>query len=547
MLVPRRILAEWVGVFMEESNILWGELIGGTLIVGCSIALVSSLWRTLEEIELFPFLILSAVTSALFSAGFYTLHHWKLESTSRGLLLIGTLLVPLDFLVLAGLTPADGAGLLYYAAGGAALAALGWLLYRSSHILIQAPLDVPVPSALLVTLAMLTSAGAQLLAPGWLERAEGRHAFLYLLSLVPALAQVGALAWILRGLHGVETWSVGRLVGLLIALGSVTFACRVTLGFPLGFPLGFIGPIAEVLPVLSPALTLVGVPLLLAGVLTYQKIAAATDSGDDSGGLWRTVGTALALTGLFVMFGGFVVAIENPVHRWVSGAINVVVLLAAAWILRVPVLHVPAQVYLAVLIVVGGAFDAEAMIRTPTAALRLTGLLALQALIAEWMIFRHRPVDARWYAVGGAVSTALALLLTFPFAWDHAGTTASVFGVAAFTWYAANLRWRFGEITYGCSLVLAAALFFACRYAFEFSFAEQVLWSLLTHATICLVANVASRWSPRPWLQDCFCIPLGFASLFATFFVAGVIGFEQVHGTLSWTMSAIATGWRRCG
>ena len=53
---------------------------------------------------------LAAITSALFGAGFYTLHHWKLESTSRGLLLIGTLLVPLNFLVLAGLTRGFEAG-----------------------------------------------------------------------------------------------------------------------------------------------------------------------------------------------------------------------------------------------------------------------------------------------------------------------------------------------------------------------------------------------------------------------------------------------------
>ena len=101
---PRRSFAEWIAVFMEESNILWGELIGGTLIVGCSIALVISLWTTLEQIEFFPFIILAAITGGLLGAGFYTLHHWKLESTSRGLLLIATLLVPLDFLVLSGLT-----------------------------------------------------------------------------------------------------------------------------------------------------------------------------------------------------------------------------------------------------------------------------------------------------------------------------------------------------------------------------------------------------------------------------------------------------------
>src|SRR5206468_5901950 len=100
---PRRTLGELLGAFMEERNILWGELVGGLLIVGCSVALVISLWRTLQQVPYFPFLVLAGFTGLLFAAGFYTLRHWKLETTSRGLLAIALLLVPLDFLVLADL------------------------------------------------------------------------------------------------------------------------------------------------------------------------------------------------------------------------------------------------------------------------------------------------------------------------------------------------------------------------------------------------------------------------------------------------------------
>ena len=89
---------------MEEKNILWGELVGGLLIVGCSIALVITLWGTLEEtLPFFPFWIFTGITLALSGAGSYTFHHWKLETTSRGLLVISLLLVPLNLLVLARL------------------------------------------------------------------------------------------------------------------------------------------------------------------------------------------------------------------------------------------------------------------------------------------------------------------------------------------------------------------------------------------------------------------------------------------------------------
>src|SRR5207245_4756903 len=102
---PRRALREVLASFMEQRNIFWGELLGGLLIVGCSIALVISLWTTgkLERIPFAPFLIFALITASLFGAGWYTLRHWKLESTSRGLLVIATLLLPLNFLVMAGL------------------------------------------------------------------------------------------------------------------------------------------------------------------------------------------------------------------------------------------------------------------------------------------------------------------------------------------------------------------------------------------------------------------------------------------------------------
>src|SRR5262249_26971045 len=98
---PRRSLTNVLAAFMEERNILWGELAGGLLIVGCSIALVITLWHSIEALPYFQFLLFASITAALFGAGEYTLHHWKLESTSRGLLVIALLLVPLNLLVLA--------------------------------------------------------------------------------------------------------------------------------------------------------------------------------------------------------------------------------------------------------------------------------------------------------------------------------------------------------------------------------------------------------------------------------------------------------------
>src|SRR5215212_3936069 len=54
---PRRPFSEVLNSFMEESNIRWGEIIGGLLIIGCSTALVVGLWAQISQIPVLKFLI----------------------------------------------------------------------------------------------------------------------------------------------------------------------------------------------------------------------------------------------------------------------------------------------------------------------------------------------------------------------------------------------------------------------------------------------------------------------------------------------------------
>ena len=100
---PRRPWSDVLAGFMEEKNIRWGELVGGLLIVCCSIALVISFRAKIAERPFLKFFVFGGVTAALFAVGFYTERRWKLQTTSRGLLVIATLLVPLNFLAIAAL------------------------------------------------------------------------------------------------------------------------------------------------------------------------------------------------------------------------------------------------------------------------------------------------------------------------------------------------------------------------------------------------------------------------------------------------------------
>jgi len=83
--------------FMLEKNIRWGELASGILIVGSAVGLVVSLREELRDtIPYFSSMMFLLITAAIHAAGIYTLKKWKLRKTSRGTLLIGLLLIPLN-------------------------------------------------------------------------------------------------------------------------------------------------------------------------------------------------------------------------------------------------------------------------------------------------------------------------------------------------------------------------------------------------------------------------------------------------------------------
>ncbi|MBN1490753.1 MAG: hypothetical protein JXA69_12620 [Phycisphaerae bacterium] len=98
---PRRPFTDVMIEFMAERNIRWGEIIGGLLILCCSTALVISLWSQIEAIPILKFVIFTTVTAALFGVGLFVHHRWKLPMTGHAILVISSLLVPLNLLAFA--------------------------------------------------------------------------------------------------------------------------------------------------------------------------------------------------------------------------------------------------------------------------------------------------------------------------------------------------------------------------------------------------------------------------------------------------------------
>ena len=103
--VPHRTFKEMLAGFMEKKNIRWGELASGILIVGSAVGLVFSLRDVLQDrIPYFTAILFMLITAAIHAAGIYTLRKWKLRNTSRGVLVIGLLLIPINFFAACLLT-----------------------------------------------------------------------------------------------------------------------------------------------------------------------------------------------------------------------------------------------------------------------------------------------------------------------------------------------------------------------------------------------------------------------------------------------------------
>ena len=275
---PRKPFTEVLAAFMEQSNIRWGEIIGGLLIIGCSTALVVSLWAQISSIPVLKFLIFTTVTAALFGVGLYTEHRWKLPTTSRGILTIATLLVPLNFLAIAAVS------------GGT---------IPPGALVIGSELIAPALFLCLVYFAgrVITPSWPHLLAAGVLGSSVGqlliRHfavpenspELLLALGAFPVVCYVAAAAWMLWIALADSEIDENETDAIFTTLGALTFAALL----PFGLLLYKSGPVSMTMMYLAPLVTLGGVPMLASGTLLWQKVTRKELAA------YRTAGTSIAI------------------------------------------------------------------------------------------------------------------------------------------------------------------------------------------------------------------------------------------------------------
>lgn len=500
---PKKSWMELVAEFFEERNVRLAEvilvLVGGLLIVGGSVAVVVSFWEQMESY--LKFAVFVGVSSAVFGLGLLAYHRWKLEISGRGLLLIATLLVPLDFLAMASLSREDWT-LLTLATELVSLAIFVYLVGLASQVLVPGRvwhevLAVVGNSAAVLLVARLTGEGAH----GWTIGAVG-------------LLPVGILAVSLG-----SYLSAIRKQALESRYADGIFALAGTAGFAMSIAVGLLiaksaraDGLAVTLQHVAPLIALAAVPFLSAGLTVKRRI------GDYAAvGAYSTAGTAIALAAMATMLAALALAWPRPIGVMAVGLFDAAALAHVAMRHRLPIAHAgaiacAAIVYLLAFHLAAGnlAWDSPTdqgrrMIELAFGArsgTALVGLFALLALAGEWLARRGLRDHAAQY-VGGSAAVALASLLLVTAHNQFTGGASAidamlVYGIYGSCSLAMAARWKRHWFSYLGLGLLAGTTLWALWWQFEHI---KPVWSAVFAGEALgmgLVVAVLNRLAGRP-------------------------------------------------
>ncbi len=328
-LTPSRTLADMLQGFMEESNIRWGEVFGGLLIVSCAIGLVVSLRATLEYIPYFPALLFMLFTVAFHGAGLYTLRRWKLAAVSRAILIIALLLVPLAFsagVVLPGKGDAQRplSDPMLITAVIVGLGVFSWVAYSGSRELVG-------EGALRLTAAIIgCSLGQVVINRGAIS--ELSRTPMTMLALLPIAAfLIAAIGQIWRA-QAWQKMSGKRIEQTFLILGVSLFALIP----PLALLVFKVEPRWQTFKQLTPLLSLVATSVLATGLVVHRRALARSLA------VLRTAGTSILLIGGALLIAWWVIAWPQPDLMLNVSLLTGALLLAIAIRTRIPAVHAAA-------------------------------------------------------------------------------------------------------------------------------------------------------------------------------------------------------------
>ncbi len=487
--------------FLEQSNIRWGEIVGGLLIVGCSLALVISFWSSIAERPLLKFGLFNGTTALVFALGIHAERRWKLPTTATGLLLIASLLTPLNFLAVAALGRGDAVESVWGIAGELGAAALfAGLLYAAGRSLVSGASWALCVGVLVPSLAML-------LTRRWVDPGRGALALLALGS-IPVLSEILAVGGLMLRSRREPGDPERDSREMLSLLGPAQFAVSLSLGLIVARG----GPLSTMLHRLAPLAPLAGVPVLAAGLWLWRKTSEVKLVG------YRTAGAGIAAAGTMLMLAGLALAWPGPAVLIPVAILNFAILTGLAILLQIPAAHALAGFCLALAYLVGWSVasggmpwegttsaGAERALLSGQSGAAMVPLVLLFAVASGATALKGRRADARAFAlvasVAGVFSLALVTWHGFGRLGDPLGATwvYATYGIVAVVcaeWFARHpiyasktreeeawvLPWA------GSGLVLVAlvqGLMFRPVFAYR-----QLPWvvALLAHASIDLLA-----------------------------------------------------------
>src|ERR1043166_9359400 len=516
---PRRPFTEVLNSFMEQSNIRWGEIIGGLLIIGCSTALVVSLWSQISAIPVLKFLIFTTVTAVLFGIGLYTEHRWKLPTTSRGILTIATLLVPLNFLAIAAVSAGNTSGALVIGSELAAPAIFLCLVYFAGRVITPG-------CAHILSAGVLGSSVGQLLVRHFAD-VDTSPALLILLGAFPVCCYVATVGFSLRLVLKDREIDAHETTTVFTVLGTMSFAALL----PFGLLLYKSGPLGMSMMYLAPIVTLWGLPLLATGTILWRRIS------NKELVVWRTTGTALGILGLMIVLAGMILAWPNPASIVPAALLNFAVFTALALALELPVAHLIAAMCFALAYLVTGhvlvgnitwqnlrvmsLLEVSLSVGSGEA---LIGAFALFVIASEWLSQRKRDLDSYAYLVAACVTAIASLLLAsiFGIASAEYAPLWIVYGVYALGAFWIAWRRKLSTFAWAGSALLLFSL--AHNFAHVTGFAFQWQTALFAHATICALAAIVCSRAARARVLSA---PLNNTALISIVF--GVIALFQAN------------------
>jgi hypothetical protein len=485
---PRALIpASWLR-FLHDRGIPLADFWYSVFGLAAAVIGLRMFWPIATEGPLVRSLLVFSGTLLLFSVARYSLHEWRWRGFSHALLLLVTLLVPVNFILLSRLTDARIELLLGIAIGISLMAILTWIGREF----------LPGDRSLIAMVVGGTSL-SQLLWP--------RLVCLVSPSTAPWLMAAACLpvachgAGLRRVLHvGTrQALSARSARGMVYLLATGTFAVLAALLF-LASEIRHVGGLSGDLQAdFALPLALMAGPLLLVGMTMSCEMPLARHFAPL---LW--CGSIASALGGVLLLATFGLAWHQPLLLTLVATTGFVVLSRIAIRHDVPWMHALALTCLTLVLLLGyhGVRGHMSFLRNPGS---LSGILWSQesgiasmaiatALWAGrvWWLRHGRPRDAAWCTGAAGIVAACGLLAeSVPMrAMQFSGQASLVYGFYGAALLAANRRWKRAFPTSIAASLLVGSLLWLLWLTAP---ARSDLWSVILAATGLLAAIGGTR------------------------------------------------------